>query len=602
METTVRELERWAKPRDERFDPGDVRIMLEIAEETLGLGAAGALTPGGLATLMAEFRRVVDLGVDEVPEVFAAARALVDFLTETGAVPPEGAERLREELIRVEPEFTASVARTDDPERQRYAAELLVGLMRDDGVDPADEDAVRRWAEEFNELSDEEQLGRVSEHAARLENEATVVRPVRLAPRAELAARARASGLTEAVTALAGWVGERELTEAGGLSAEDAAAAAGALGLGALPPGVAEPADRRELEELDRLWRSAVSAGALSVADGRVRPGPALDGLEHGDDQAVLAGWLAAFEAAVTLEVEETDEVERERNLNPFEVVRKDLPGVLIHLYDEPEPVAPEELFAALFDHIEESYEFSDRALLELASRYALDLEMFQLARWGVVETGEGEATTLTPLGIWGVRELLLADGHTAPLVGDLAAAPAAEFLNGLNLHGEDTAEEEIGLWLDGRDPAGAAAELVGVMRDGTPGVRNLAAAVLHRAGPAAEAVVRGALDHPCVRPYAALWLHAHGDDAVEPSPDEMMWIFTDTLAGLLETADPEEALAAALADAPAGADLGAMVAELWRVDHPDVAPVLDVLGRHHPDRAVAKIARKSAFKARSRS
>jgi hypothetical protein len=40
----------------------------------------------------------------------------------------------------------------------------------------------------------------------------------------------------------------------------------------------------------------------------------------------------------------------------------------------------------------------------------------------------------------------------------------------------------------------------------------------------------------------------------------------------------------------------------MWRLDHPDLADVLKALGDHHPDKALAKAARKAAFKARSRS
>jgi hypothetical protein len=37
------------------------------------------------------------------------------------------------------------------------------------------------------------------------------------------------------------------------------------------------------------------------------------------------------------------------------------------------------------------------------------------------------------------------------------------------------------------------------------------------------------------------------------------------------------------------------------RVPHPDAASVLTVIGRYHPDKKIAKAARKSAYKAASR-
>jgi hypothetical protein len=43
-------------------------------------------------------------------------------------------------------------------------------------------------------------------------------------------------------------------------------------------------------------------------------------------------------------------------------------------------------------------------------------------------------------------------------------------------------------------------------------------------------------------------------------------------------------------------------VAGLWEVDHPAVTYLLTALSEHHPDPAVARAARKAAFKARSPS
>lgn len=593
VETTVRGLERWAdgtgSPGDADgagVDVGGVRILLDLAAETLKLGAATELTPEGLRRLLLEeFPGAVMADSEDAPSVLAAAGALVEFLAETAGMGDAEAERLRAELTRIEPELPAAL----DAAAERYetsVAEVLARLMHDDGVDLTDEEAVQRWSDEFNALPEAERLTRVSEQLYDLEDAA--VPPVRLAPTAELAVLARRSELSTQVGKLAGWVGERAVTEAGELTPQDSAAAVAALGLATPRSPARESAGMREIAELARLWRAAVASGALVVADGRVRPGR--NGFD-GDDEAVLAAWLAAFDAGVTLDAGP------EQRLSPFDIVRGDLPGVLIRLYEQPEPAIREELFEALFEHIEEAYDVADLAAIEAASEYALDLEIEDLVDWGVVRIDDEGGHTLTPLGVWGVRELLVADGYTAPLVGDLAGASAAEFLDGLVRHGEDTVEEEIDLWLAGRDHAAAATELLGAMRDGGAGRRGLAAVVLHRTGPQAEPAVRKVLDEPFTGPYARLWLHTHGGHA-EPGADDMMWIFADTVAGMLETAEPGEAVEVALADAPP--ELAPMVGEMWRVDHPDIARVLEALGGHHPDTTVAKAARRSAHKARS--
>jgi hypothetical protein len=78
------------------------------------------------------------------------------------------------------------------------------------------------------------------------------------------------------------------------------------------------------------------------------------------------------------------------------------------------------------------------------------------------------------------------------------------------------------------------------------------------------------------------------------------LWVFVDTVAGMLETAEPAEAVAAALIDAPPEAEMKDMVEDLWRTEHPGAADVLEALGAHHPDKATAKAARTAAYKARS--
>ena len=61
------------------------------------------------------------------------------------------------------------------------------------------------------------------------------------------------------------------------------------------------------------------------------------------------------------------------------------------------------------------------------------------------------------------------------------------------------------------------------------------------------------------------------------------------------------EALAKRLGDAiPAGQE-PAMFESMARIPHRDAANVLTVIGKLHPDKKIAKLARKSAYKAASR-
>ncbi|GAA2273784.1 hypothetical protein GCM10010402_32580 [Actinomadura luteofluorescens] len=588
VETTAGDLRRWSDERGEALDEQGVRILLDLAREEMGLAGPEALEPRHVRELLLEvFPESVVAARDDVPTILDALRRIVAYLRDTGAVPAAAADGLEAEIERTGPGFAEVVAAVDSEERQA-AAEVVAGLMQADGIDLDDQDAVDAWMRDFEAQPEEERFARTEEYL-RQAGELTVP-PVRLAPQAEVADAARRSGLTEAVLALARWTGERPLGEHGALTGADAEAARQALGLDT-------PRRHGQLEDdgaLDRLWWAAVEAKVIDAGDGRAAPGPALAGLGSSDDAALLTAWLPLFDSVVVPGHDYAD------GLDAVELVQNELTGVLIHLYEQEEPAGFEALADALLGHIEEAYDLTDADTMYALVADALALELAVLGDWGVIEESGG-GRVLTPLGVWAVRELLLADGFTAPVIGELAGARASELIAGLTWYRPEAADEEIDGWLASHDPKDAAADLLDVMRTGGPGARNLAAAVLHRVGPEAAGVVRAAQEHPLVAPYAAMWLNAAGDPAGrELAREEYLWVFVDTVAGMLETAEPQEAVEAALIDAPPGAEMMTMVDELWRTHHPGVADVLEALGAHHPDKATAKAARTAAYKARS--
>ncbi|MFI0368003.1 hypothetical protein ACH35V_08990 [Actinomadura sp. 1N219] len=588
VETTAGDLRRWADERGEALDEQGARILLELLREEMGLAGPAALTPEALRELLLSvFPESVVAGGDDVPTVLDALRRIVAYLRDTGAVPAPAAADLDAEIDRTGPAFADLVAELDTDERQA-AAEVIGGLMQADGVSLDDQEAVEAWIRDFEALPEEERYARTEGYLQQAED--LVVPPVRLAPVADVADAARRSRLTENVLALARWTGERALTEHDTLTESDAEAAALALGL----EDSRSHGQMEDAGELERLWWAAVEAKVITAEDGTAKPGPSLDGLQSSDDSTLLASWLPLFEAMVVPGHDYAD------GLDAVELVQNEMTGVLIHLYEQEAPTEPETLLGALLDHVEESYDLTDAETMSTLVSDAFFLELAMFAEWGVVEES-GKGRELTPLGVWAVRELLLADGFSAPVVGDLAGARASELIDGLTWYRPDAADEEIDGWLARHDPKDAAADLLDVMRTGGPGARNLAAAVLHRIGPEAAAVVRAAQEHPLVSPYAALWLNAAGDPSGrELAREEYLWVFVDTVAGMLETAEPDEAVEAALIDAPPGAEMTEMVDDLWRTDHPAVADVLEALGAHHPDKGTAKAARTAAYKARS--
>ncbi|MYY08480.1 hypothetical protein GT204_06050 [Streptomyces sp. SID4919] len=216
------------------------------------------------------------------------------------------------------------------------------------------------------------------------------------------------------------------------------------------------------------------------------------------------------------------------------------------------------------------------------------------VSRYGMVR--------LTPLGLYGVRARMLEAGLDVPLVGDLADKGADVLLDRAGAFPPAAARAETALWLGRREPLAAARELLSAARgeDVDGPLRRLscqqALAVL---GAPAEPAVREVLDDPELGGLARVWLTEHGaTDVPPPGEDMIFWLTVDTVAAQLAAEGNSEELQG-LVEGIAAQHSG-FFGTVWRVDHPATADVLEAMGRLHPDKAVAKLARKAAFKARS--
>ncbi|NUW31289.1 hypothetical protein HTZ77_07615 [Nonomuraea sp. SMC257] len=212
-----------------------------------------------------------------------------------------------------------------------------------------------------------------------------------------------------------------------------------------------------------------------------------------------------------------------------------------------------------------------------------------------------GGSAGLTPLAVWALREHYLALGIDAPLAPDLAESDATGLVEGL-LDGVPTemAEDDIARWLSRRTPGEAAAQLLAAA-SGAPAVaRGIAVTIVDRLGAEAEPEVRACLDDAELRPHAIHWLASRGLPTPALTQDELLWVSVDMLALAMPAAqeDPDVFAENMAASGPPAH----LIEEMWRVDHPDVVDVLELLGRSIPDGTVAKAARKAAFKARSRA
>jgi len=421
---------------------------------------------------------------------------------------------------------------------------------------------------------------------ARSSGSLTRLPPVRLPSREELTAAARVAPLLRVARDLAAWAGSAQAVGAGGELAEaGAAAAVAALDLSA--------------EEVRAAWAVATGTGMLAVSGNHAGPGKRIDVLTSGRPDEALDMWCEALQAILAQE---------------------SLDGLATALYTAGRPVRLDALFEAYAaavgaltggaddDTSGANEPAAGAAAQEAAPAFAPGLEpgLELLADLGVVELGEDEdedeaglTVTLSPIGMWAVRDRLQARGWRVPVLGGSAGGGAAAVLAVLADYDAEDGEAEIAAWLGRRSPERAAEELTEAASRGSPGLRGAAFAVMDRVGAAAVPAVRRALASPVLGPHAAVWLREHGEE-VSLSREDSAWLLVDLGAGLLEEAAPEDVVAELLPDLPPDAQ-SELVAGLWRVDHPAVTELLTTLSNHHPEPDVAKAARKAAFKARSR-
>ncbi|WP_405187665.1 hypothetical protein [Streptomyces anulatus] len=484
--------------------------------------------------------------------------------------------------------------------------------------------------------------------------------PVRLNSEAELARDALAAPLFVRAVRLARWAGPDTRVGAGGelveaqlpaaaehldlLADEDGAAYASEAWRLAVDTGLLDVTDPEE---------GADDEGTDGETEGTVTTGENLALLTGGSPQDVLSIWLDGLDAvhadATAPVLDDFADLVGEDGSIDFDALDWDpeaeaefLDGVLGNLYlltladngtgEGPVPlpalaasmIVPDDMGEPTDDILEQVSE----AMMRLDDQFRL-LEPIGIVEYHPVDetllVEEGEAADasaagaddedvtrygmvkLTPLGLYGIRARMLEAGVDAPAVGDLAGKGADALLDGIAHYPESAARAEVKLWLAAYGTGGAvsaAAELLAAARgadEGAPLRRLHCQQALALAGPPAEPAVRAVLGDPELGGLARVWLAERGAADVPAPPEDMIfWLAIDTIAAQLD-ADGELDELQGLIEGLSAQHSG-FFDEVWRVDHPATADVLEAMGRLHSDKKAAKDARKAAFKARSRA
>lgn len=431
---------------------------------------------------------------------------------------------------------------------------------------------------------------------------------------------------------------------ADGTDEGDAAAYASEAWRVAVDTGLVEIHEPPEGAE-DAEGAEGAAADADGEADGTVTPGEELGLLTSGAPQDILGIWLAALETVFTdatvPDLDDLVDAIEDGGEIDFEALGWDpqgeadfLEGVLGNLYlltvgegaaDGAVPlpalaasmIVPDDMGEPTDDILEQ---VSD-AMMRLDDQFRM-LEPIGLVEYQPVDEAlmadidseepmppvDDEDVTrygmvrLTPLGLYGIRARMLEAGLDAPAVGDLADKGADTLLDGTAGFPQGAAQAEIEQWLARRESLGAARELLSAARGGDEGAplrRLRCQQALSLVGDEAEPALREVLDDAELGGLARVWLAEHGAaDVPPPSEGMVFWLTIDTIAAQLAAEGNSEELQA-LVEGLAAQHSG-FFAAAWRVEHPATADVLEAMGRLHPDKRVAKEARKAAFKARS--
>ncbi|HEX6448897.1 MAG TPA: hypothetical protein VF060_05500, partial [Trebonia sp.] len=217
----------------------------------------------------------------------------------------------------------------------------------------------------------------------------------------EAASLARDCAVMKDAVTLARWIatGRRQVTTRRVLRKADIAEAGTVL-------GVEVPARLRTMSDirgLHRPWCMAVAAGLLSVQDGWVTAGPALDAWPSGDDAGLLRDWLAGLRAVCAAESYPQEATSVQMLVLALLTVLDDTAGSGKDLFKR---------MIRVLDSLDDLLDQESWSLLHAAGRY-YDLEnedpvaglVELLAGFGML-TARARTRKLTPLGRWARKQL----------------------------------------------------------------------------------------------------------------------------------------------------------------------------------------------------
>jgi len=465
--------------------------------------------------------------------------------------------------------------------------------------------------------------------------EAEVFPVITLPPHADLAAQARRVPLIDDALRLAEWCAPgRQVTARGVLKPAVAREAVEELRLWQRDDTLTDPSARAnalaglrstgELPVLDVPWRFASGNGLIAIRSGQAFPGPELP--EPGDADQLLSCWQEALAA----EVGALDSMGARVLPGMLSMLAESFASVVFPVLKLLYRLPGEEwldtggLLTSLGSGAgQPDTSILDVFVLESTARLLTILSDVGAADvdWGAIPWRADQTATvmllgdssfampsyrmrLTPLGRYGIRNVLVSEGHTARVAGELAAADATALLDALPSYDPAASGAELTGWLACRDKATAVTQLLDAIQGTDPDlagrrVSAISALTMAKPGDAREILRDAAASGPDGRRHVAAGVLANlGEESPFYRETGQQWLLIDLLT-VLRVGDLRESLSPDLLEA-----IGAHADDLWRSDHPAAADTMEATAAalRDSDKTLAKRLRRSAHKARGRS
>jgi hypothetical protein len=597
---------RWLETHRVAGEPSDAELLMDW-KFGYGDGALATWTTADVEEfLFAWCPRKLSAPAPYCAKVPGSVAAFVEFLAHAGLLAP-GSGRPSDIRRYCERHTDRFLREMRNPANFGMAKSMFAGAPLPEGEDALE--GIAAMLEQLHETSPD--AVREFLEAADAEEEPRTVGPVRMPDSDERLAAIKAADDLRLLRALAEHCPPpgRQLTEKGNIRLAEARSLVEALGTGENTElgGYRRLQSAEDLPVLSRLVNLGLAAGVVRRNRGRLVAVATFAKLDDAaaHEKVVRAAFEIGLSAPSGYQMDGQAPVQR--------LVDSSVIILLAELLDAGSVgVEVDDLFDLMRHLVTGAFSGLAPITQHLVPIW-LDAQLDRLEQLGVLTLADAEEecpdceerhqiARLTAAGIPVAVELVREAGIPVAVRVDPAGADVADIADLIGEIPPSEWEADAEVWFAARPDRAEAADAL--VTEITAEHREPATVLL---GLQAVADVVGEHAVPAVRrqmggPHDGLVLHWLSDNAefdpesVEPA--RLLGGLVDVLAATLDLGEPEDVLDILQDEEDM---LPELMETLWRMDHPRVGKVLEVIGAHHPAKAMSKAARKALMKHRNR-